>query len=255
MHFDLWTLGLQAANVLVLAWLLNRFLYRPILGVVAARQAAADKLISDVEAEKQKVEAQRRDLEARQAALAAERDRVLASAREAADADGRALLAKARAEADALRAEAGGAAAEERAEIARGLGRDAARLAVAIVRRLLDEDTTGAVQARQLDLACDDLASLPQETRLHIAERLSAGAETAEVVTAGPLDEAAAARMSQRLAEALGAPMSPTFKVDPALLAGVEIRFPFTILRRSWRESLKRVEAELLNDDRPSKVA
>lgn len=255
MHFDPWTLGLQAANVLVLVWLLHRFLYRPILSVIAERQAAADKLISDVEAEKQKAEALRRDLEDRQAALAAERDKVLASAREAADADGKALLAKARAEADALRSEAGGAAAEERAEIARGLGRDAARLAVSIVRRLLDEDTTAAVQVRQLDLACDDLASLPQETRRHIAERLSAGAGTAEVVTAGPLDEAAAARVSQRLVEALGAPISPAFKVDPALLAGVEIRFPFTILRRSWQESLKRIETELLNDDHASKVA
>lgn len=144
MHFDPWTLGLQAANFLVLVWLLHRFLYRPVLAMVAARQAAADKLVSDVEAEKKAAQALRQELEHRRDALAAERETVLANARDAADADGKALLAKAHAEADAVRSEAKNAAAGERAEIARVLGRDAARLAVSIVRRLLDEDTTAA---------------------------------------------------------------------------------------------------------------
>ena len=37
MHIDLWTLGLQTINVLVLVWLLARFLFRPVAAIVVQR--------------------------------------------------------------------------------------------------------------------------------------------------------------------------------------------------------------------------
>ena len=46
MHFDPWTLALQTINVLVLVWLLAHFLFRPVAGIIAARRAAADALMS-----------------------------------------------------------------------------------------------------------------------------------------------------------------------------------------------------------------
>lgn len=74
MHLDPWTLGLQAANFLVLVWLLHRFLYRPVLGIIAARQAAADKLTADVQAEKTAAESLRQSLESQRTANTQERD-------------------------------------------------------------------------------------------------------------------------------------------------------------------------------------
>ena len=41
MRIDLWTLGLQAINALVLIWLLARFLFRPIAAIIAERKALA----------------------------------------------------------------------------------------------------------------------------------------------------------------------------------------------------------------------
>ena len=35
MHIDLWALALQATNFVILAWLLHRFLYKPVTTVVA----------------------------------------------------------------------------------------------------------------------------------------------------------------------------------------------------------------------------
>jgi F-type H+-transporting ATPase subunit b len=255
MHFDPWTLGLQAANFLVLVWLLHRFLYRPVLGIIAARQAAADKLTADVQAEKTAAEALRQSLESQRAAIGEERDTALSQAREAADAEGEAILAKARADAEETRSQAQKAFVRERAEIVGSVGRDAARLAVGIVRRLLQEAPMASVQDRLLDLVCDDVESLPADSKQHIAERVAADEKTLEVVTAAVLDKQAAERFAKRLSAALGAPATPVFRVDPALIAGVEVRFPFTILRRSWSEDLKRIEAELNNDDISAKVA
>ena len=50
MHIDWWTLALQTVNVLVLIWILARFFFRPIMDVVAKRQAAADRLLADADA-------------------------------------------------------------------------------------------------------------------------------------------------------------------------------------------------------------
>ena len=39
MQFDWWTFTFQAVNLLVLMWLLGRFLFRPIAGIIARREA------------------------------------------------------------------------------------------------------------------------------------------------------------------------------------------------------------------------
>ncbi len=255
MHFDLWTFGLQAANFLVLMWLLHRFLYRPVLKVIAARQAAANKLTADLQAEKQTVETLRQGLEEEHAAIAQERDSALRTAHEAADAERQALLAKAHEEADEFKSQAQKAFERERAEVVRSMGLDAARLAIGVVRRLLNETPGASVQDRMLELVCEDVRSLPADAKRQIAGRVAADDGAVEVITATPLDERGAGRFAERLTKALGAPASPAFRVDPNLIAGVEVRFPFTILRRSWSEDLKRIESELAHDDRAAKVA
>jgi F-type H+-transporting ATPase subunit b len=255
MHFDPWTLGLQLANFLVLVWLLHRFLYKPVLEIIAARKAATDKLIADAQAEKKAAEDLKRSLESQRAAIAQERDAALKTARDAADEERKAVLAKAHAEAETLRSEAGKAFDRERVEIVRTVGRDAARLAVSIARRLLQEAPAVSVQERLLDLVCDDVKALPADSKKHIAERVAANKNKPEVITATLLDRRAATRFAESLSAALGARATPLFRVDKALIAGVEVHFPFTILRRSWSEDLKRIEAELNDDDHATKVA
>lgn len=255
MHFDPWTFGLQAANFLVLVWLLHRFLYRPVLGVIAARQAAAAEMTAHLEAQTKAAEALRHDLEAQRAAIVRERDAALAAARDAAAAERKVLLAAAHSDADAVRSAAQTSFERERTVLVSSLGRDATRLAVSIVRRLLEEPPAAAAQAAMLQLVCEDVERLPDEAKRHIRERIAGDDHAPDVVTAAPLDAKTQRSFTERLAKALGVPTRPTFKVDPGLLAGVEVRFPFTILRRSWSDDLRRIEAELIHDDGAPKLA
>ena len=52
MRIDWSTLLLQTINALVLIWLLARFLFRPVAGIIAERQKAAQALIADADAAK-----------------------------------------------------------------------------------------------------------------------------------------------------------------------------------------------------------
>ena len=103
MSFDLWTLGFQALNVLVLVWLLHRFFWKPVAAMIADRQAKAVALLQDAEAQRAEAEAALKAIETSREGGATERDAILAAARTDAEAARDALLAEARAEADALR--------------------------------------------------------------------------------------------------------------------------------------------------------
>jgi F-type H+-transporting ATPase subunit b len=249
MRFDPWTFGLQAVNFLVLAWLLNRFLYRPVLGIIAARKAATDKVVAEAQAERTSAEALRRDLELQKSALAEALGAELSRAHDAAEAERAAILAKARREADEAQAAAQLALERQRTEAVRELGRDAARLGVSIARRLLDEPSAAAVQARLVEQICEDVRALAPDDRRRIAESIAPPSPPPIAVTAVPLDAPAQADFAARLSEALGAPVRPDWRVDPALIAGVELQFAFTILKRSWLDDLKRIQAELIHDD------
>ena len=68
MRIDWWTLALQAANFLVLVWLLQHFLYRPVLGIIAERQQRTDGVIAEANAAKAAAEGLRAELEQQRAA-------------------------------------------------------------------------------------------------------------------------------------------------------------------------------------------
>ena len=69
MQLDWTTFLLQVINFLVLVWLLKRFLYRPVMEVIARRQAGIDKTVEDARAVEARATALRSDYEAKLAEL------------------------------------------------------------------------------------------------------------------------------------------------------------------------------------------
>ena len=73
MHFDWWTLALQTINFAILAWLLHRFLYKPVLRVIDARRAEIDKQYADASMAEAKAKQELAAVEAGRSSIAAER--------------------------------------------------------------------------------------------------------------------------------------------------------------------------------------
>ncbi|WP_431855951.1 F0F1 ATP synthase subunit delta [Azospirillum sp.] len=242
MHVDGWTLLLQAVNFLILVWLLRHFLYRPVLAVIAERQAATERVRTQAEAIRQEADGMRRGLEDARAGLSAERDRLLAAARAEAEAERTALIDKARADADRLLADARARLEEERRQALAGLRGQAAALGADLAGRLLL--AAGGDDGRFLDAACRSVEGLPEAQRHALA-----GEETpapVRLVTAAPLDPAP---WRTRLAAALGRPVALSLAEDPGLIAGVELHFPHSVLRHSWKQALAEATEELTRDD------
>ena len=84
MHIDWWTLALQTVNVLVLIWILARFFFRPVVDIVAKRQAGDEQALGRRRCCPPEAADARADADKARAEIAAERDRLIAEARRSA---------------------------------------------------------------------------------------------------------------------------------------------------------------------------
>lgn len=242
MHAHLSTFLFQVVNFLVLVLVLRRWLYRPVLAMIARRQqevqaplaaAGADRrTAAELRAQADQLLAEARGARAQALQQAAQesqsrREELLADARRAAEE----LAGKMRTD---LQRERAGAEAELRAR--------AAEVAVAIAARLLDAAGGLAPTDRLLDQAMSAVEQM--DARQRSASAGPAGRKV-QVLTATPLDGARRETIADRLRHALGAEVTVGFAEDPALIAGAEIHLPTAVVRQSWRDQLADARRDL----------
>jgi F-type H+-transporting ATPase subunit b len=80
MHLDWWTIGLQTINFGILVWLLHRFLYKPVLGIIDARKVEVRRQFDAAKDLEEKAKARIVALDAERAGIAAEREAALKAA-------------------------------------------------------------------------------------------------------------------------------------------------------------------------------
>ncbi|RAI59990.1 F0F1 ATP synthase subunit B family protein [Roseicella frigidaeris] len=240
MHIDWWTLGLQAINVLVLVWLLRHFLFQPIKAVIEARRAAAAGLLQEAETARAAAQAELASVEARRRDFQREGDAILTAAHAQAAAERKAMLDQARGEAGRILAEAHAVLDRDRAAQRKTLEAEAGELAVAMARRLLD-----LLPPRQVTLALLDGLATEIDQLQEAARRDLATADAIVIATATPLAPEIQAQWRDHVAQRLGAGPRLEFRHEPALIAGVELRGPHTLLRRNWRADLERLARAL----------
>jgi F-type H+-transporting ATPase subunit b len=240
MHLDLWTLALQTINVLVLVWLLARFLFRPVAGIIAARRAAADSLLAEAEAARAKVAADAAALAQQREQLSGDGERIVAGARVTAEAERATMLRQADEAAARLQADARQATARDQQAMREALEREAADLAVTIAARLLER-----IPNRILNQAF--LQGLGEALTMDPARASLVGAPI-EIRSAVPIDIAAQADCRALLERLLGCAPDISFRTDPTLIAGIELAAPHLVVRNSWRADLERITRALHED-------
>ena len=245
MRIDWWTLALQTVNVLILIWILSRFLFRPVVAIIEERRALAAKVLSDAEAEKTKAIAAREAGEAEAARIAAARDEVLRQAAADAEIQCAAAVAVARADAEQLRVSAEADMRSARAAGAAAASARAIALAVDIAAKLVARLPDSALVESFIDGLAEALASLPAATRDGIGVSGRARLTAPRALTP---QEAQSCR--DALARALGRPLDFVVATDASLIAGLELETPHAVVRNSIRSDLNRIVEELTRHGR-----
>src|SRR5450631_2868065 len=104
MLIDWFTVGAQTLNFLILVWLLKRFLYKPILDAIDAREKRIAAELADADAKKAEARKERDTFEHKNEVFDQQRATLLSKAMEEVKAERQRLLGEARQAADALSA-------------------------------------------------------------------------------------------------------------------------------------------------------
>ncbi|HWQ12362.1 MAG TPA: F0F1 ATP synthase subunit B [Roseiflexaceae bacterium] len=146
----------QLFNVILLVWLLTRYLYRPVLNMLNERTRRIQESLQDAERVKEQLANARRDYDAELAKARQEAAGILAQAQERARAQEQEIIAQARAEADRIRQEAREQAERERDQLLRDLKGQMAELVTLTASKVLGEE----LRANHDRLIEESLASL-----------------------------------------------------------------------------------------------
>ena len=238
MTIDWWTLGFQTVNVAILIWLLSHFFWKPVAAIIEARKAATEKLSDDARAAKTQANQELVEVGRTRAGFAQEREAILAAAHKDAESQHAAHLADAETKAAALRGVARAAIISDAKAAAAAWADRSSDLAVVIAQRLALRLDSVAVEGCFLDWLAAEIARLPKKARDSAEAKLQA-------TTAGKLGPAQRKRVVAVISDALGCKAHVTFKSDPALIAGIELRGDHLIVNSSWRADLAAIRADL----------
>ena len=223
MQFDWTTFILEILNFLVLVWILQRFLYRPVLAMLDARQQRikdeterAAQLRNEAEVLRQQYEQRLADWNQQQETSRRQLDEELAQMRSTATENLKQTLADEEAK---LRVRNQTLIAAREAALIREAAGAAYGQAAAMLQRLATPQLTQNI----VDVFLQDLANMPdsEQAALRKAAAMLIAASAVEVISAHPLDEATRGAVTQGLAAAAGQTLQLSYKEDPQLIAGL----------------------------------
>ena len=245
MTIDWWTVGLQAVNVTILVWLLARFFWRPVAGIIEQRRAAAIQVLAEAETKRNEANSALVEIDRIRSGFDKERELIIAAAHETAEQERKALLASAAKEVAALEPSAKMSIEKERYTAEQAWVERASRLAVEIAKRLVSRLEGPAAGAAFLDVLLREIRALPEPVR----KAMAGDGVVLEAVSATPVQPMDQQRQRQLIADAFCARPEIAFKEDPGLIAGLELHGPHLVIKNSWRADLAKILTDLSDDN------
>ena len=149
----------QIFNVVLLVWLLTRYLYRPVLNMLNERTRRVQESLRDADLVKEQLAHAKQDYDTELARARQEAARILAQAQERARTQEQEIIAQARQEGERIRVEAREQAMQERDQLLRDLKNQMAELVTMTATRVLGEE----LKSNHDRLIEESLASLGQQ--------------------------------------------------------------------------------------------
>lgn len=223
MLIDWFTVGAQALNFLILVWLMKRFLYKPILNAIDAREKRIAKELADAGAKKAEAQKERDEFQKKNEQFDQQRAALLTKATDEAKAERQRLLDEARKAADILSAKRQESLANDARNLNQAITRRTQDEVFAIARKALTDLATTSLEERMSAVFSRRLRELNGETKHVLAESLRTATETALVRSAFDLPADQRAAIQNAINEAFSAEVRVRYETAPDLVSGIEL--------------------------------
>lgn len=223
MLIDWFTIGAQALNFLILVWLMKRYLYKPILNAIDAREKLVVAELADAAAKKAEAQKDRDDFMHKNAEFDQQRAALLTKATEETKAERLRLLDEARKAADALSAKRQEALINDAQSLNQSISRRTQDEVFAITRKALADLATVSLEERIGEVFTRRLHSLNGEAKGCVAQALKTASEPALVRSTFDIPAEQRAAIQNALNETFSAEVRVRFETAPDLVAGIEL--------------------------------
>jgi len=223
MLIDWFTVAAQVVNFLILVWLLKRFLYRPILDAIDARERQIASALADADAKKTEAKKERDAFQLKNEVFEQQRAALMSRATEEAKAERLRLLDAARQASDDLRDKQQEALRSEQQGLREALARRAGEEVFSIARKTLADLAGTTLEERMADVFLRRLRELDDAGMAGLKSAFKASPGPLLVRTAFSLPPAQRAAIETALRETLGGKMQMQFETAPDLVSGIEV--------------------------------
>ncbi len=257
MLIDWFTVGAQALNFLVLVWLLKRFLYKPILNALDAREKRIAKELAEADTIKSEAEKRRDAFEQKIEEFDQKREQLLSEAKDDAQAERRRLIEEARRVAEDLRRKRQDALTRENQHLRDEITRRSQGEVFAIAGKALKDLAGISLEERMSEVFAHRLRTLDDEAKECLAKALKSSSEPALVRSAFELPPGQKAAIQRALNETFSADIEIRFEAARAVIGGVEITVNGRKVAWSiadYLASLERSVGELLDEQGKSQA-
>ena len=172
MLIDWFTVGAQALNFIILVWLMKRFLYKPILDAIDAREKRIAAELADADAKKAEAQKERDEFQHKNEEFDQQRAALLSKATDEAKAERQRLLDDARKAADALSTKRQETLKSDANNLEQAISRRTQEEVFAIARKALTDLATTSLEERMVEVFIRRLREMDGNAKAGLGDAL-----------------------------------------------------------------------------------
>ena len=223
MLIDWFTILAQVLNFLILVWLMKRFLYKPILRAIDAREKRIAAELVDADTKKAEALRERDEFKHKNEEFDQQRNELLSKATDEAQAERQRLLNEAREAAVALSIKRQEALRDEEHNLHQAISRRTQQEVFAITRKVLTDLAETSLEERIADVFVRRLRKIDGEEKAGLGEILKTASDPVVVRSTFDLPTENRTAIQNAINETFSADISVRFETAPELISGIEL--------------------------------
>ena len=222
MLIDWFTVVAQTLNFLILVWLMQRFLYKPILRALDAREERIAKELADADLKKAEAQKERDEFQDKNEEFDRQRTARMSQMTDEVGAERLRRLDGARKAVDTLSAQRMESLRNDARNLSQVISRRAQQEVFAIIRKVLSDLAEASLEERMVDVFIRQLGALTDQEKAELRSAFAVASEPAVVHSAFDLPAAQRASLERVIQTLVAAGTPVRFETAPDLVSGID---------------------------------
>jgi len=223
MLIDWFTVGAQALNFIILLWLMKRYLYKPILVAINAREKRIADELAGADAKRSEAQKDRDEFQKKNEEFDQQRAALMSKATDEAKAERQRLIDEARQAADALSAKRQETLISDARSLNQAIAHRTQLEVFAIARKALADLATTSLEERLSEVFTRRLREMNDKDRASLTDAVKSASVPALVRSAFALPQQQRAAIQNAFNETCSNIVPLRFETAPDLVSGIEV--------------------------------